>query len=354
MDLFTPIVPPEKQHPNFAQACIASRIGERDVVQGWAAGFPDRDNKFIHEFQTTFNSSFWEIYLHGLFKEYEFKMDWSHPSPDFHLNASGRDFILEAVTANAAAGATPEWEKIKMLTDQVRNNDFWPLNREAIIRLSSALLSKLCMYRSSYQKLPHVSGKPYVIAVAPFEQPGFQYQYDRPMRALLCDDYVDETAYFRNPMAYTEGPPSVNIGSVEKENGTTIDMGIFLNDGWSEVSAILFSCVATWGKTVAMSARPKPGFVMTTWGTDASGRSQARQAGIGVPSESTSDGLQVFHNPYARHPLPLEIFRRKRVVQHYLSPEHGWMREGYDDCLQFRLAQALNIRGEEVIEAGAN
>lgn len=343
MNLFTPIVPPEKQHPNFARACIAGRIGEREVVQGWAAGFPDRDNKFVHEFQTSFNSSFWEIYLHGLFKEHGFEMDWSHPSPDFHLAAPNGGIIVEAVTANAAAGATPEWEKMKMLTDQVRHKDFWPLNREAIIRLSNALLSKLRKYRSSYRGLPHVAGKPYVIAVAPFEQPDFQHQYDRPMRALLYDDYVDETAYFRDPATYTQGPPSVKLGSVEKDNGATIDMGIFLNEDWAEVSAILFSCVATWGKTVAMSVRPKPGFVMTSWGTDASGRPQARRDSIGYPSESTSDGLQVFHNPNAHRPLPLETFRHKGVVQHYLSPQHGWMRDGYDDCLQFRLTQTLNI-----------
>lgn len=350
MDLFTPIVPLEKQHANFVRTCIPYRIGEREVVQGWAAGFPDRDNKFVHEFQTSFNSSFWEVYLHALFREYGFSMDWSHASPDFHLATPHDGVIVEAVTANAAAGATPEWEKMRMLTDQVRHKDFWPLNREAIIRLSNALLSKLRKYKSSYRDLPHVAGKPFVIAVAPFEQPDFQYQYDRPMRALLYDDYVDETAYFRNPAAYKQGPPSVQLGSVEKDNGATIDMGIFLNDGWSEVSAVVFSCVATWGKAVAMSTRPKPGFVMSSWGTDESGRSQGRQARIGHPSESISDGLQVFHNPYARRPLSLDIFRRKGVVQHHLSPQHGWVREGYDDCLQFRLTQTINVRDDKANE----
>ena len=353
MDLFIPILPSDKQHPNFVRTCIPDRIGEREVVKGWAAGFPDRDNKFVHEFQSSFNSSFWEIYLHAVFKEYGFEMDWSHASPDFNLATPHGSVIVEAVTANAAEGATPEWEKMKLLTDQVRRKDFWPLNREAIIRLSNSLLSKLRKHRSSYSKLSHVAGKPYVIAVAPFEQPDFQHQYDRPMRALLYDDYVDETAYFRNPAAYTQGPPSVQLGSVEKDNGGTIDMGIFLNEGWTEVSAVVFSCVATWGKTVAMSVRQKPGFVMTSWGTDGSGRSKGRQARIGCPSETTSDGLQVFHNPYARRPLPLETFRRKGVVQHYRSPQFGWMREGYDDCLQFRLTQTFNIRGDMANEASA-
>lgn len=35
MDLFTPIVPPEKQHPNFARVCIAGRLGERLAAVGY-------------------------------------------------------------------------------------------------------------------------------------------------------------------------------------------------------------------------------------------------------------------------------------------------------------------------------
>ncbi|WP_083325138.1 hypothetical protein [Achromobacter xylosoxidans] len=344
MDLFTPIVVAEKRHPNFNSVTVPARAGERAVVQNWAEGFPDRDGKFVQEFQTSFNSSFWEIYLYALFKEYGFKMNWAQSSPDFHLTTSCGEIIIEATTANAAIGATPEWEKEKFITDAVREKNFWPLNREAIIRLSNALLSKLRKYNESYRKLPHVTGKPFIIAVAPFEQPDFQHQYDRAMRALLYDDYVDETAYFRNPAAYPDGPPSIRLRSVEKDNGATIDMGIFDGDNWSEVSAVIFSCVATWGKAVAMSTQPTIGRVLATWGIDKSGRSERRTAHIGRPSESISDGLQVFHNPFARHPIPPEIFRRTGVVQHFFSPKHGWQRENYDNCLQWRLTQAFNLR----------
>ena len=343
MDLFTPIVPPEKQHENFIRTCIPGRASERTVVQKWATGFPDRDGKFVQEFQTTFNSSFWEIYLYALFKEYEFEMDWTNPSPDFLLKTSFGDVVIESVTANAALGATPEWAKTKLMTDEVTKKNFWPLNREAIIRLSSVLLDKVRKYTTHYQRLAHVVGKPYIIAVAPFEQPDFQHQYDRPMRALLYDDYVDETAYFRDPNAYPNGPPSTQIRSIEKDNGATIDMGIFCDEGWAEVSAVMFSCVATWGKAVAMSTEPKLGCVMASWGTDESGRPEMRVARIGQPSERISDGFQIFHNPYALRPVPLDAFRRKGVVQHYFSPRHGWVRENYGDCLQFRLTQTFDL-----------
>lgn len=347
MDLFTPVVPLEKQHRNFISTSILGRLGEREVVLAWAEGFPNRDNNLVKEFQTKFNPQFWELYLHGLFKEYGFQMNWSGQRPDFDLTTKHGNLIVEATTANAADGATPEWAKAKMMTDGVRQKDFWPLNREAIIRLSSVLLKKLRMYQSAYRALPHVAGKPFVIAVAPFEQPDFQYQYDRAMRALLYDDYVDEATYFRNPASHPDGPPSVKLGFVEKDNGATIDLGIFLNDGWEEVSAVLFSCVATWGKTVAMSATPKRGGVTTCWSTDLNGLAEVRHAPIGIPSESISDGLQVFHNPFARRPLSLEVFRRKGVVQHYRAPQGHWVREGYDDCLQIRRTEAMSVAADD-------
>jgi hypothetical protein len=344
VDLFIPVIAPERFHPNFQNALLPGREGEREVVSAWLEGFKDRDGKLVTEFQTTFNSTFWEIYLHAVFREYGFQIDWSHSSPDFVLDTPKGDIVVEAVTANAAQGAVPEWDKPGVITDNVRYQDFWPLNREAIIRLSNALLSKLKKHRASYASMGHVKGKPFVVAVAPFEQPDFQHQYDRPMRALLYDEYVDETAYFKNPDAFPNGPPSVKLASIEKGNGATIDLGIFNNDSWREVSAVVFSCVATWGKTVAMSNRPAFGFVITSWGTDETGKSERRVARIGPPSEAVTDGLQVFHNPHALIPLDLEVFRRSGVVQHYVTP-HGFIRESYENCLQFRLTQKITFHG---------
>jgi hypothetical protein len=351
MDLFTPVAEPHHQNPNFARVLIPSRAAQRAVVQSWSEGFPDRDNKFVYEFQTTFNSSFWELYLHAAFKEYGFEMDWSNASPDFHLRTPLGDVIVEAVTANAARGAVPEWEKTSMISENVAKQNFWPLNRAAMIRLSNSLLGKLTKFRSSYQNLEHVKGRPFVVAVAPFEQPDFQYQYDRPMRALLYDDYVDETVYFQNPEKYPDGPPSLQLGSVEKDNGSSIDLGIFNHDGWVEISAVIFSCVATWGKAVAMSTQPALGSVTTSWGTDRSGRPIRRVSQIGTPSEVITDGLQIFHNPKARRPLDRALFRRPGVVQHYIE-DGETIRENYDQALQFRLPQSIEFHSGTGPEAG--
>lgn len=285
LDLFTPIVGPELEHPNFATvARRLNRPSELAVVRDWADGFPDRDGKFVQEFQRTFNSSFWEVYLHGVFKSYGFTMDWTHARPDFWLGAPQGQFIVEAVTANEAAGTDPEWERSAEPFQELAAKNFWPLNRRAIIRLSNALLGKVRKYNESYRLLPHVPRKPFVIAVAPFEQPFFNHQYDRPIQALLYDHYVDETAYFKDRNRYPDGPPSVSLGSVSKDNGAEIEMGLFNDDRLRQVSAVIFSCVATWGKVVAMSTGERAGIVSASWGVGELGVPQKRNRPVGVPS----------------------------------------------------------------------
>ncbi|WP_416050079.1 hypothetical protein [Cupriavidus basilensis] len=342
MNLFDPIVPPDRQHPNFQQALLRLGGGELDVIQGWAEGFEDRDGKLVKEFQTTFNSTFWEVYLHGLFKDYRHEVDWSHARPDFWLKTKHGEVLVEAVTANAAQDGQVEWAKKNGFDEDIANKNFWPLNREAIIRLSNSITFKSKKYMEEYRGLAHATGKPFVIAVAPFEQPYFQYQYDRAIRALLYDIYVDETAHHKNPNAYPNGAPDVNLGFVKKDSGAKIDLGIFLDDRLSHVSAVLFSCVGTWGKAIAMSEKPRLGTIQSMWGVGEYGQPTMRMMPIGVPSEGISDGIQIFHNPMAEFALPREVFRRQGVVQHFKT-DRAWDFEGKDRCLMLRLPQTFEL-----------
>lgn len=186
MNLFDQIVDDSKLHQNFVSVLLPHRKAERDLLLSWADGFKDRDGKIIKEFQTTFNSSFWEIYLYALFKKYCFEIDWSNSSPDFSLKFGENEFVVEATTANAAQGKPNEWDKT-LNPDELKGLTFFELNKEAIIRLSNSIYAKYKKYQNSYSKLPHVRNRPFIIAVAPFEQPYFNLQYDRPIRALLYD-----------------------------------------------------------------------------------------------------------------------------------------------------------------------
>jgi hypothetical protein len=110
-NLFRHIVPPEEWHPTFNALWMERNPWNECVIADWAMGFQDRDNKFVKEFQTTFNSSFWELYLFACLKHVGYSVDFQHQAPDF-VASKGDDLVcIEAVIASHAEGALPEWDK---------------------------------------------------------------------------------------------------------------------------------------------------------------------------------------------------------------------------------------------------
>jgi hypothetical protein len=154
MDLFHPIVPEERWHKHFRHTLAQHNDSCRILLEQWSEGFPDRDRKFVQEFQLTFNSPFWELYLYTLFCDYNFSFDWTNASPDFSIERNGKKICVEAVTANSADGKPNEWdaeyssENIQRLKLNLNK-----LNQEAMIRLSNAIFSKVKKYKNSYSKL---------------------------------------------------------------------------------------------------------------------------------------------------------------------------------------------------------
>ena len=122
-------------------------------------------------------------------------------------------FIVEAAIASNTKGKSPEWERNLESLPLDKPMKFREMNRESIIRLSNAIRKKIKRYSDYYQGLEHVKEKPFVLAIAPFEQPYFNLQYDVPITALLFDYYVDEDAYNENPVMYPYGPPGISLGS---------------------------------------------------------------------------------------------------------------------------------------------
>ena len=107
MDLFTPIVGEAERHPNFRTISKCANQFNVDVLNEWASGFRDRDGKFVKEFQTTFDSSFWELYLFAVLKHFGLHVDFSVSSPDFLVTNDG-GMNLEATVALHAQNAPPE------------------------------------------------------------------------------------------------------------------------------------------------------------------------------------------------------------------------------------------------------
>lgn len=105
MDLFETNLSEEKLHRFFKEIKNHQRHSKvREVIQSWGQGLLNRSGesrKFVNEFQTTFNSAFWELYLNKAFIEMGMDVDYSKSSPDFCVSTKeGYLFNVEAVISD--------------------------------------------------------------------------------------------------------------------------------------------------------------------------------------------------------------------------------------------------------------
>lgn len=256
MNLFEPIVSAAQHHPNFKNLLRMGNGFTLDVLNDWAQGFIDRDGKFVTEFQMTFNSSFWELYLHAVLKKYDMPVDFTKASPDFCLPSKG--FNIEATVASSAQGAAPEHLRL----GKAPPADLNAFNFRSIIRLSNSLAAKRRKYLESYAALDHVQDRPYVVAVTNFDQPFSFMACQRPIEAVLHGYYVDEERYIASGggEGRLEGE---TLLKVFKDNGSPIELGLFTTPAYREISAVIFSNCANMGKVRALSSDPSPGIVFT-------------------------------------------------------------------------------------------
>ena len=310
MNLFSPVAPRDRWHPLFAMLMNPSYLPEQKVLQGWADGFEDRDGKFVFEFQTTFESCMWELYLHAYLKEIDADINLSHHAPDFVIDGPTK-FCMEATIAAPAQG---EQSAIGYDPRSIPEN-FNYFNSQAAIRLSNSLSSKLLKYKKSYRSFPYVQGRPFVIAVAPFDRPFSHFAVNRPIIAALYGVHYDEEAAIAIGPSATEIPRFEVDGAI-KGNGASVPMGLFADADNKEISAVVYSSVATWGKIRALADSPNARSIYQTLHPNENGLiPELRVAKKSEYHEHLLDGLHVFHNPFAEHPLSPDVLGHDRIAQ---------------------------------------
>jgi hypothetical protein len=317
MDLFTPIVPEGKQHPNF-RALIQPNFysSELEVIRDWANNFVDRDGKFVKEFQTTFNSSFWELYLFACFKELGCTVDFSNETPDFSIDSPYGNFIAEATIANHPDRFCPEWDR-----DILEKADKAEVLRLSTIRLWNSISSKYRKYTDKYSKLSHVQNKPFVICVTPFDQPSF---FTQDSLAIVRVLYAYESAL---SIPGNQDGEIIFTGEsrcyqVQKSPGVHLSLGLFTDERMSEVSAVFFNNRATFSKVRALAKEGD--YVMFSGARmiqseKATGLEKFFEARSQY-QETILDGLHILVNPFAKNPLDLSIFNNREVAIHSYDP----------------------------------
>ncbi|ADY14149.1 hypothetical protein [Sphaerochaeta globosa] len=339
LDLFKIEVDESLFHPNFKQTIIPGNKAVRDVLTQWADGFKDRDGKLAKEFQTTYNSVFWELYLFNLFKHWGLSDDFRYDAPDFNINEFN-GICVEAVTASNALDSDPEWinsGKEPEFINLENPDEHAKFVKESTIRLANAIFSKLTKFKKSYAELEHVKSKPFIIALAPFDRPFFYIQTSQAISLLLYGKWIrridETTGRFEN------------LDFIQKENGADINLGIFNNDSCSEISAIIFSNVATFGKVQAMANKIKPFPAIFQWvrfnknvfGNPHIGASWGKDY-----DESIEDGISILLNPFADHPVPEDFVKKFQTIHRSANDM-----DSADNSLLARMTQRITLRDDD-------
>jgi hypothetical protein len=166
IDFFEPRAPREHWHPSFRLLLEDARYSPaRELIGAMMRYHEDVDGNFVQQFQTVaFDARVWELYLFAVFTELGFARNTDLQVPDFILDGMTGSLAVEATSANPAEDQpvapprTPE-----ELTPYLEN--YVP------IKLSRALRSKL-RRRPPYWEVPGMEGRPFVLAVQDFHNPG--------------------------------------------------------------------------------------------------------------------------------------------------------------------------------------
>ncbi|WP_234786754.1 hypothetical protein [Rhizobium rhizogenes] len=329
--MFTPRFPEEKLHDHFRLISADPDYTKvQPIIQNWATGLLDRrgeNQKFIKEFQTTFNSSMWELYLNRALIDLKCSVDFSKSAPDFFVRGPGNyEFNIEAVVSDQPPTAK-----------QRKNFDEQEFKTRGALKLAGKIRDKLDLFRGRngkkhpYSSRSHVQGRPFVIAIAPF---------DSDLSLTQNNELINMVLFGLTPPVL-EGPDygkQGKITSLLKPSGAPVEMGIFTNDSFKEISAVFFSTVGTFGKAVVESKinrlvratryrvidkhKIAPGSVLWQVGTHrfqlaalnyllTQRRESEQQIGgadvliqhSSFHRETHLDGLQVYFNPYAEVPF---------------------------------------------------
>lgn len=310
IDLFATLRPDADLHPQFLKTRDDLQMAPaRAMLRDVTATMEDPDGNLVEQFQTYgFDARTFEIYLQALFQEAGHAIDRSHDRPDFLISRDGLTVAVEAVTANPPPTRDYQpYQLVPATRPRTRDEVFQYLKHEVAIKFGSPLYSKL---QKRYWELPHVAGRPFVIAIETFHGGALQHSATSVSQYLYGVDHsyrFDDAGYL------------VVEGETIKEHvgSKTIPSNFFGQPGAEHVSAVLFCNAGTvpkFGRIGQQGAHRSADVRMVRYGTcldldpNATEPEQfAYEVGDpDVPPEPWRDGSVLIHNPNALRPLPAE------------------------------------------------
>ena len=273
---------------------------------------PNPDKNWASDCQTTnFHTRLWEAQLLASFREQGLLVTQPHESPDFRIeNRRGGEAWVEAVTANPPV-PYDHVNAPRSLPPQGREELFFG---PAALRFAKTLGNKLAR---NYHTLPHVAGKPFMIALADFQAPASMTWSREGLIGYLYGQGAQVTEIDGVAVA-------TSVSATHLHGPSAFPAGLFADDRHAELSAVIFSNACSTGKlnrVMASAAGPPEGLRYVRMG-----RFFHRDPGAleGIPFcldvageeyrslwpqgyEPWTAEMEVFHNPFARHPALFEL-----------------------------------------------
>lgn len=311
IDIFTPVVPDESMHPSFAKLRQSKAFApaRRQIVE-IMPHFIDIDGNFVREFQTSgFDSRLWELYLYSYIVEEQLFLNRGYNRPDFIVTKYGKSVAIEATIVGRRSDRPATYFKTTSTLPEDEIELKRRLEAEIPIRFGSPLFSKL---QKRYWELDHIKDIPLIFAIADF--------HDDQSMLWTSTGLIDYLYGVRHNFSYDPGGKLIiaplNI-ETHKVGAKEIPSGFFFQPDAEYISAVLFSASGTISKFNRLGRQAgftAPGLVMVRVGTC---HNHDPNASLPKPfkytvnensGETWGEGLSMFHNPHALHPVPIELF----------------------------------------------
>ena len=310
MDLFTPIVEDKKLHPFFLRLRDEPSFSSaKEIIAEMAPHFVDIDGNYVEQFQSTgFDARLWELYLNAYLVEEELFFNREHYAPDFLVQKFGKTVAIEAVIVG----------RKETVTDETINRPIEPMPPEELIKktmdempikFGSPLFTKL---KKEYWKLDHVAGNPLVIAIADF--------HDNQSMTWSGTALINYLYGVRHEFSKDEeGNLIISPLKIETHQvgSKVIPSGYFFQPDAENISAILYTAGGTISKFNRMGKQA--GFGSASVIMQRMGTHHDHDPNASLPKmfsyevneqceETWGEGVSMYHNPNALHPVPRELF----------------------------------------------
>lgn len=305
VDFFTHVVAKEKLNSDFARVSTWERFSPAvDLMKPMMRWYEDADGNFVEQFQTTgFDTRLWELYLFAALVEVGYAFDRSVPMPDFCARNVLGAICVEATTVNPSRNEKGELlppppidSKEQFLAFQ---HHYMP------IRYAGPLTTKLA---KKYWEREHVKGRPFLFAIQDFHAP----------RSMTISRTALPFYLYGTSWDWQKGPTGELIITPQKIDahvwgGKTVPSGFFALPGAENVSAVIANASATISKFNRMGVLAGFGSKrvrLIREGTAANPDPNSETPTLFVHdvnspdyTESWIEGMDVYHNPSALHPL---------------------------------------------------